>query len=86
MRLVNRWWQPYSSAWATQGPAVMCRAWDTRRRKAPEKQAEPAVNPAELRANQEPKAGVQSYDWANLEASKGWAHTGCPTLAPQDQV
>lgn len=85
MMLLNRWRQPYSFAWATQGPASWAEAGTSRRGRGPVKQAEPAAVLAELRANQETEAGGQSYYWASPE--RRWrAHTGYPSLASQYQV
>ena len=73
--LINRWWQPYSFAGATQGPALMGRGWGIQAGQGPSKKGSVSPVPAELRANQETKARTQ---WANLEGIQKSGHTGTP--------
>ena len=54
--LVNRWWQPYSFAGVTKGPALMGRGWGIQAGQGPRKNGSVTPVPAELRANQETKA------------------------------
>jgi len=70
--LVNRWWQPYSFAGATQGPALMGRGWGIKAEQGPSKKGSVTPVPEELRANQETKARTQ---WANLEGIQKSGHT-----------
>lgn len=71
--LVNRWWQPYSVAGATQGPALMGRGWGIQAGQGPSKKCSITPVPAKLRANQETKARSQ---WAKLEGIQKSGHTG----------